>query len=63
MGGLGRSFKKNIYLVCVCSAKARDFKEFQRADSEHFERSSYAENMMGTFLVCFSKVAKSSSLY
>lgn len=33
MGDLGRSFKTHLALVSVCSAKARDFKAFQRAES------------------------------
>ena len=52
MGYLGY-FSEDFFDVCLYSARVRDFEAFQRAGSEHFQRSNSAEKMIGTFLVVF----------
>ena len=44
-----------FFYVCLCLARAKDFKAFQRAGSEHSQRSNYAENTIGSCWFCFRK--------
>lgn len=51
MGDLGRSFK--THLPCAFVQQSKTSQHSKGTESEHFQKSSYAENMMGNIFSFF----------